>query len=212
MRIPVVASFANSLSQNGLPLACPTSKSLYGLREPPSVWGERRLRLKRNTIWVPGLIFASISLSYWYIQLCLFDVMAWNYNVCYALFGFTFPFALSYLSCEWSDIQILNLRKVLGRIFAVPLHAWPLALVRTARRSTVRDLKEGVSWKPAMGVLFVLALSMGNEMWNDPITNGIPFTHAYQHFVADLAGMALFLAVTYIFSARQKRRMALRQA
>lgn len=165
------------------------------------------MRLRRNTIWVPGLIFATISLAYGYIQLCLFDVMAWNYNVCHALFGFTFPFALSYLSCEWSDIQILNLREVRSRILAVPFHAWPLALVRMARRSTVRDFKEGVSWKPAMGVLFVLALSMGNEMWNDPIANGIPFTDAYQHFVSDLTGMAMFLVVTYMFSARQKRRV-----
>lgn len=167
------------------------------------------MRLKRNTIWVPGLIFATISLSYLYIQLCLFDVIAWNYNVCHALFGFTFPFVLSYLSCDRSDIQILNLRTAVDRILAVPFLAWPLALVRTARRSTVRDFKGGVSWKPAMGVLFVLALSMGNEMWIDPTTNGIPFTQAYQHFVSDLIGMALFLAVTYKFSQRQQRHVAL---
>ncbi|WP_342651245.1 hypothetical protein [Pseudomonas sp. REB1044] len=57
-------------------------------------------------------------------------------------------------------------------------------------------------------MLFVLALSMGNEMWIDPMTNGIPFAHAYQHFVADVIGMALFLAVTHLFSRSQKQRVA----
>lgn len=170
------------------------------------------MRLKRSNILLPGLIFATISLSYLYIQFCLFDVIAWNYNVCHALFGFTFPFVLSYLSCERSDIQLLDLRQTVNRILAVPLHAWPLALVRTAGRSTVRDFKVGVSWKPVMGVLYVLALSMGNEMWNDPITNGIPFTQAYQNFVADVIGMVLFLVVTYPFSQRQKREAGLHHA
>lgn len=163
------------------------------------------MRLKGNDIWAPWLIFATISMSYLYIQFCVFDVMAWNYNVCHALFGFTFPFAMSFLSCERSDIQVLDLKRAVNRIRAVPFYAWPLALVHTAGRSTVRDFKEGVSWKPVMGVLLVLAWSMGNEMWNDPITNGIPFTHAYQHFIADLIGMALFLAVTYIYNWRMKR-------
>jgi hypothetical protein len=170
------------------------------------------MRLKQIDVVIPLLIAVVISFAFLIIQTRLFNVIGWNYNVCHTLFGFTFPFFMSYFSFERSDIKPLALKQTVDRIWAVSWFFWPLGLIRAMGRSVARDFREGVSWKPAVGVLFVLAASMANEMWIDPITNGIPFSQAYGNFVADLIGMAAFLAVSYPFSQRQKRMRALPHA
>ncbi|MDC6378860.1 hypothetical protein BW687_001520 [Pseudomonas graminis] len=170
------------------------------------------MRLKQIDVVIPLVIAAVISFAFFTIQARVFNVIAWNYNVCHALYGFTFPFFMSYFSFERSDVKPLALKQTVDRIWAVRWFLWPLALLRAMGRSIARDFREGVSWKPVVGVLFVLAASMGNEMWIDPITNGIPFSQAYGNFVADLVGMAAFLAVSYPFIQCQKRVRALRHA
>ncbi|WP_024777091.1 hypothetical protein [Pseudomonas corrugata] len=73
----------------------------------------------------------------------------------------------------------------------------------------MRDFNEGICWIPVAGVAYVLAGSIGNEVFIDPATNGIPFTLAYENFVADVFGMSLFLLVTFPFVTRQKRARSL---
>lgn len=170
------------------------------------------MRLKRSSTFVPGLIFVVISTAFVIIQGFMFNVIAWNYNFCHSLFGFTFPFLMSYLSYERSDIRPLAVSVKLKGICAVRWCNWPLALVRTIGGSVVRDFREGISWNPLIGVLYVLAGSMANEMWIDPLTNGIPFSEAYQNFIADSIGMAAFLAVTHRSSRRGKQQRSMRQA
>lgn len=170
------------------------------------------MRLKRGAVVIPALTGVVISLAFAIIQGRVFDVIGWNYNVCHALFGFTFPFFMSYFSFERSDVKPLALRKRAARVSAVSWFSWPLVLVRAMGHSVARDFKEGVSWKPVVGVLFILAASMANEIWIDPVTNGIPFSQAYGNFVADLIGMSAFFALTYPFSRRHKRLRSLQHA
>ncbi|MFK7698014.1 hypothetical protein [Pseudomonas caspiana] len=170
------------------------------------------MRLKKSGVVVPLVVGVVISFTFLIIQGRVFDVIAWNYNVCHALFGFTFPFFMSYFSFERSDIKRLALTQTVARFSATRWFFWPLALIRAMGRSIARDFREGVSWKPFVGVCFILAASMANEMWIDPITNGIPFSQAYGNFVADVVGMLAFLAVTYPFSRRQARLRALHLA
>lgn len=170
------------------------------------------MRLKRSGVVVPLLIGVVISFAFLMIQGHVFDVIGWNYNVCHALFGFTFPFFMSYFSFERSDIKRLALNQTFARVSAIRWFYWPLALIRSMGRSIARDFREGVSWKPSVGVLFILAASMANEMWIDPIINGIPFTQAYGNFVADVIGMAGFLAITCPFTRRQKQLRSLHHA
>lgn len=164
------------------------------------------MRLKRSRVVVPLLIGVVISFAFLIIQGRVFDVIAWNYNVCHALYGFTFPFFMSYFSFERSDIKRLALTQTVARFSATCCFFSPLALIRAMGRSIARDFREGVSWKPFFGVCFILAASMANEMWIDPIVNGIPFTQAYGNFVADVVGMLGFLAVTYPLSRPARLR------
>ncbi|PMX29534.1 MULTISPECIES: hypothetical protein [Pseudomonas] len=163
------------------------------------------MQLKKTNILIPALIGLSVSLTFLYVQLNLFDVVVWNYNVCHMLFGFTFPFFLSYLAIPPGKVEQIRLREVFNRIMSVPAHAWPLAGVRTMWRSIVRDFKEGLPWSPLMGVAFTLFFALGNEVIVDPATNGIPFTSAYGNFVADVCGMMLFLLITYPFVKHSMR-------
>ncbi|OLU30649.1 hypothetical protein [Pseudomonas sp. PA27(2017)] len=161
--------------------------------------------LKRLNAPIPFLTFVVVSIGFWVIQFRYFDLIGWNYSVCHWLFGFTFPFFLSYLSVPCGRVQMTPLTEVLKRILAVPFYTWPLALLRVAYRSTVRDLNEGLPWNPWVGASITLAFSMGNEMFVDPTMNGIPFVHAYDHFLADVLGITCFLLVTmrWVHRARE---------
>ncbi|TPG73719.1 hypothetical protein [Pseudomonas mandelii] len=167
------------------------------------------MQLKKGHILVPALIGFVISLTFLIVQSRLFNLIGWNYNFCHALYGFTFPFVMSYLSFEFSKVQRTPLGPVMKQILSIPWYTWPLAFVRVLGRSIVRDFNEGICWIPLAGVAYVLAGSIGNEVFIDPATNGIPFTLAYENFVADVFGMSLFLLVTFPFVTRQKRARAL---
>ena len=167
------------------------------------------MQLKKGYIPIPALIGFVISLTFLIVQSRLFNLIGWNYNFCHALYGFTFPFVMSYLSFECSKVQRTPLGPVMKQILSIPWYTWPLAFVRVLGRSIVRDFNEGICWIPLVGVAYVLAGSIGNEVFIDPATNGIPFTLAYENFVADVFGMSLFLLVTFPFVTRQKRARAL---
>ncbi|WP_070888157.1 hypothetical protein [Pseudomonas argentinensis] len=155
--------------------------------------------LKRFKVFIPGLIFAAISIAFCVIQFFVFDIIGWNYSMCNVLFGFTFPLFFSYLSFPRNRLQQPSLRQVLQAIRVIPLASWPLSFLKVLKRSIARDFNEGTSWTPWIGVAITLFFSIGNEVFVDPATNGIPFTEAYHHFLADLAGMAVFLLVTWPF-------------
>ncbi|WP_202368185.1 hypothetical protein [Pseudomonas sp. MWU318] len=167
------------------------------------------MQLKKGYILIPALIGLVISMAFLVVQSRVFDLIGRNYNFCHALYGFTFPFVMSYLSFEFSKVQKTPVIPVIKQILNIPWYTWPLAFVRVMWRSIVRDVSEGICWIPLAGVAYVLLGSIGNEVFVDPATNGIPFTLAYENFVADVFGMLLFLLVTFPFVTRQKKARAL---
>lgn len=56
-----------------------------------------------------------ITLAPLFVQTRVFDVTAWDYKVCHLLFGFTFPFFLSYLGIPAGKFEVLSLREVINR-------------------------------------------------------------------------------------------------
>ena len=164
--------------------------------------------LKRSSIFIPGVIFAAISIGFWIIQLRFFDVIGWNYNVCHALFGFTFPLLFSHFGFPRANLQNPRLLQVVRQVWAIPPLSWPLSFLRLLGRSVARDFNEGIPWTPWVGVAITLFFSIGNEMLVDPAANGVPFINAYEHFVADVLGMAVFLLVTWPFVRGNRRSVA----
>ena len=164
--------------------------------------------LKRFQILIPIAIITAISITFWIIQFRFFDVIGWNYNVCHALFGFTFPLALSYFGFPLTKVQRPKLSEVVRNVLKIPLLLWPSSFARLLFRSIVRDVNEGIPWTPWIGVAITLFFSIGNEMFVDPATNGIPFINAYDHFVADVVGMALFLLVASFIRRNRLRSIA----
>ncbi|MCL6692421.1 hypothetical protein M8R19_27425 [Pseudomonas sp. R3.Fl] len=167
------------------------------------------MRLKNHFAFLPFSIGALISLAFLVIQLRFFNVVGWNYHLCHMLFGFTFPFFLSYLVVSGKKVDPLPLREVLKRIAQVPVLLWPLESLFAIGRGIKRDFNEGLPWTPWVGAVFTLCFSMGNEMIVDPVTNGIPFTSAYTHFVADVFGIVLFLCLTMPFLRLSKLQQRL---
>lgn len=166
--------------------------------------------LKRSHALIPIGIFVALSIGFWIVQLRYFNVMSWNYNVCHALFGFAFPMAFSYLAIfSRAHLQKPQLLQVARRVLAVPILLWPLSLLRLMYRSTARDFNEGVSWTPWVGVAITLSFSIANEMLVDPIENGIPFIRAYEHFTADVLGMAAFLVATWFILRNRRHKGAI---
>jgi len=155
------------------------------------------MQLKGSKIYIPVLICAAISITFWVVQFFVFDVIGRNYSMCHVLFGLAGPLIFSYFSFSRTSLQLPNLRLVLRTIRAIPLRSWPLSLLSWLKRSTNRDFNEGVAWTPWVGVAITLYFSVRNEVFEDPASNGIPFTEAYHHFLADLVGMVTFLLVTW---------------
>ncbi|MGN2406661.1 hypothetical protein ACTACK_07175 [Pseudomonas syringae] len=164
--------------------------------------------IKRFQIFTPIAIFIAISTTFWIVQFRLFDVIGWNYNACHALFGFAFPLALSYFGFTLANLQQPKLSQVIRKVLKIPLLLWPSSLARLLGRSIVRDFNEGIPWTPWIGVAITLFFSIGNEMFVDPATNGIPFINAYDHFMADVVGMALFLLVASLVLRSRLRLVA----
>lgn len=167
--------------------------------------GETFMLLKRAYIFLPIGLALAISATFWITQLRYFNVIGWNYDFCHALFGFTFPLFLSYLGFfSRASMQKLKWRQVVRGLLAVPLVRWPLSLLRLLWRSIVRDFSQGIPWTPWVGVAITLSFSIGNEVFLDPVANGVPFFRAYGHFVADLLGMAAFLLSVRLAASRRR--------
>lgn len=154
--------------------------------------------LKRHNIFIPTVIFSVISIGFWIIQLNFFDIIGWNYNFCHALFGFTFPIIFSHLGLfPRTHLKKTNLPQIFRHILAIPPLSWPLSFLRLVGCSIARDFNDGIPWMPLVGVAITLCFSIGNEIFIDPAMNRIPFTYAYENFVADLLGMTAFLLAAW---------------
>lgn len=125
-----------------------------------------------------------------------------NYSLCHLLFGMAFPLLLGYLAIPPRMEEIVPFRVFLAQVRATPVRHWPLRIAR----STMRDFERGIPWSPMAGALWVLGASVINEIVVDPATNGIPFTSAYEHFVADMAGIGLFLLLSHLVIRRRLLR------
>lgn len=162
--------------------------------------------LRTFSAGIPIGIFFCISALFWFVQFRVFDLIGSHYNFCHMLFGFAFPLLLGYFAIPPKQVERVKFRVFLDRVLKTPVGAWPLAIAR----SVVRDFRAGIPWSPLAGVVVTLFFSLGNEVIIDPMTNGIPFTSAYEHFVADVIGMALFLLVTHPLARRNSSRAVLR--
>ncbi|WP_434157805.1 hypothetical protein [Stutzerimonas stutzeri] len=146
----------------------------------------------------PLRILIFICIAFLIIQTYVVDVIRLNYNICHLLFGFAAPLVLGYLALSPKRLDLVPFPVVVKRIAATPIVQWPTAMLRSIKR----DISNDRSWNPIMGAIWTLGMSMLNEMVVDPLQNGIPFASAYHHFLADLAGIALFLAASHLLADR----------
>lgn len=149
--------------------------------------------LKKFRVGIPAGAFVAISTLFLLIQLYVVDLILWNYYLCHVLFGFTFPLVLGYMTIPPKLIDPVPFRLFWAQVKRTPPKHWPQAVAG----SITRDLEKGVPWSPVAGVVMTLFFSILNEMIVDPETNGVPFTSAYGHFIADVAGLVLFLLVSH---------------
>ncbi len=134
----------------------------------------------------------------------MFDIVNWNYYFCHLLFGFSAPLVFGYMAIpSKNDVDVVPLRQFVRNVSAVPVSAWPGALYRSFRRD-LASVKAGIPWSPWSGLLVTLFFSVGNEVFVDPIKNGIPFTSDYYHFVLDMIGLgSCMLLSNFVFRDRQ---------
>jgi len=152
----------------------------------------------------PMLILFLISTAFLIVQSYVVDVIRLNYNLCHLLFGFAAPLALGYLALSPKRLDIVPFPVFVRQIAATPVAHWPMAMLRSIKR----DISSDRPWNPKMGAIWTLVMSMLNEMEVDPLQNGIPFALAYHHFLADLAGIALFLAVSRMLPGLHRKALA----
>lgn len=145
--------------------------------------------LPKRFAFAPILLLIGICAAFFVSQRHGVDLIQMNYNLCHALFGFAAPLFFSYWTIPARRQDLVPLRVFLRQIAATPIPQWPMAVVRSMRR----DIDQGTPWSPLMGAMWTLLFSMRNEMVIDPEENDIPFFSAYEHFVADLCGIVLFL-------------------
>ncbi|VXC23687.1 conserved membrane hypothetical protein [Pseudomonas sp. 8Z] len=153
---------------------------------------------------LPLLLLFLIATTFLIVQTHVMDIVRLNYNLCHFLFGFAAPLAFGYLALSPKRLDIIPFPVFVRQIAATPITQWPAAMLRSIKR----DISSDRPWNPVMGAIWTLVMSMLNEMVVDPLQNGIPFIWAYQHFLADLAGIALFLAVSHVLLGLYKRRYA----
>lgn len=153
---------------------------------------------------LPLLLLLLIAATFLIVQTYVVDIVRLNYNLCHLLFGFAAPLAFGYLALSSKRLDIIPFPVFVRQIASTPIAQWPMAMLRSIKR----DLSNDRPWNPVMGAIWTLVMSMLNEMVVDPLQNGIPFIWAYQHFLADLTGIALFLATSHVFLRLSKRRYA----
>lgn len=156
--------------------------------------------LKKFHIGIPVGAFFAISTFFLVIQFYVVDLIHWNYNLCHILFGFAFPLVLGYMAIPPKLVEPIPFRLFWAKVKRISPSYWPRAVVG----SIARDLENGVPWSPVAGSVMTLVFSILNEMIIDPKVNGVPFTSAYEHFIADVAGIVLFLLVSHWFVAPSK--------
>ncbi|SDR92811.1 hypothetical protein [Pseudomonas prosekii] len=120
----------------------------------------------------PFLLCLAIFATFWLIQLNAFNIIVWSYNFCHFLYGFCAALLLGYVTL-------------------------PTRLFKQSLRDNLRTLQTGMPWSPWGGLIIVLFLSAYNEMYVDPLENGIAFSAAYQNFVADMLGLGLCVVVSH---------------
>ncbi|MGF6209336.1 hypothetical protein [Pseudomonas frederiksbergensis] len=118
----------------------------------------------------PFLLCLAIFITFWLVQLNAFNIIVWSYNFCHFLYGLCAALLLGYVTI-------------------------PTRFFKQSLRDNFHALKTGIPWSPWGGLIIVLFLSAYNEMYVDPRENGIPFSAAYQNFVADMLGLALCLTL-----------------
>jgi hypothetical protein len=120
----------------------------------------------------PLLLCLAIFITFWLVQLNAFNIIVWSYNVCHFLYGLCAALLLGYVTI-------------------------PTRFFKQSLRDNFHALKTGIPWSPWGGLIIVVFLSAYNEMYVDPRENGIPFSAAYQNFVADMLGLALCLILSH---------------
>ncbi|WP_213940458.1 hypothetical protein [Pseudomonas sp. dw_612] len=133
---------------------------------------------KRST-YTPFLLCLAIFITFWLVQLNAFNIIRWSYNFCHFLYGFCAALTLGYVTL-------------------------PSRFFKRSWRENLYALKAGIPWSPWGGLIIVLFLSAYNEMYVDPRENGIPFSSAYQNFVADMLGLGLCLLISH-FALRDRQ-------
>lgn len=98
-----------------------------------------------------------------------------NYYLCHFIFGFGAPYLFGY--------------------FPANLFRWNGFLKLPANAA----YRWSWSWSVRSAVIILFIFSFVNEVIDDPIQNGIPFFHAWQHFAIDLAGTAVFIVFYFLF-------------
>lgn len=128
--------------------------------------------LTQRSTHTPFLLCLAIFFTFWLVQLNAFNIIVWSYNFCHFLYGFCAALSLGYVTI-------------------------PTRFFKQSLRENFHALKDGVPWSPWGGLIIVLFLSAYNEMYVDPRENGIPFSAAYQNFVADMLGLALCVILSH---------------
>lgn len=152
------------------------------------------MHCKQFTPAVPLALFVSTIALFVLNQRYGFDIYHQHYYLSHALWGLAWPLAFGYLWFDPRQITKAMLLEVSAILRANPFWAWPLALIRTPRRQQYT----GKSWNAWAGALWVLFFSIRNEVFVDPVENGVPFTQAYHHLLADIAGIGLFVAICWL--------------
>jgi hypothetical protein len=127
----------------------------------------------------PFLLCLAIFFTFWLVQLNAFNIIVWSYNFCHFLYGFCAALLLGYVTI-------------------------PSKLFKRSIKENFHALKTGIPWSPWGSLIIVLFISAFNEMYVDPRQNGIPFTSAYQNFVADMLGLGLCLLLSH-FTFRDRQ-------
>lgn len=120
----------------------------------------------------PFLLCLGIFITFWLVQFFAFNIIVWSYNFCHFLYGLCAALLAGYVTV-------------------------PTRFFKRSLQENVHALKAGMPWSPWGGLIIVLFLSAYNEMVVDPRENGIPFTSAYQNFVADMLGLSLCLVLSH---------------
>jgi len=155
--------------------------------------------LKKIYAAVPACLFVAIFAGFVLTQRYGIDIYRQYYLLCHLLWGFGGPLLFGYFHLDLRQIRKSALLEVGQILRTYPIWAWPWALVSKPRRNQYT----GAIWSPWSGALWVLTISIWNEVFVDPVQNAIPFIQAYHHLVADVVGVGVFLIVCGALKSRR---------